>query len=210
LQQLPDKFKQYQKAGILAFKVVHSLTGVLQNDHGDKPCQIANHHGAAFAFRTQLFKNTGGIDEECTFGAEELDFSIKVRATGMEILFLPELIAYHNSQLRSEKISKLRRIRREYNNVRVYFKYFPLSMAMRNSFRYLTWTLLSWKAEYGLSGLQHLPIAAMKGMFSGLLNHQKIPDMVVAFYDNPLLQPEFGNVPTVRKALMGKLLKIIK
>ena len=210
LQEIPGKFYQYPSAGVIAFNIVHPLTGELQNDHGDQPCQVANHHGAGFAFRAELFKITGGIDEECNFGAEELDFSIKVRAAGMGNLFLPELIAFHNSIPRKKVISQFRRIRREYNNVRIYFKYFPLGMAFRNSFRYLYWTVSSWKTLYGLISALQLFLAAGRGMVSGVRNRHHLPDEVVAFYNNPLLQPEFGNVPTVRKALWCKFSRLFK
>ena len=209
LQAVPDIFAHYPRAGILAFKIVHPLTGELQNDHGDQPYLAANHHGAGFAIRTELFKTTGGIDEECNFGAEELDFAIKVRVHGLDVLYLPELIAYHNSLPRNENISQFRRIRREYNNVRVYFKYFPLTMAIRNSFRYLFWTLNSWRATFGIKGLHNLPVAAAKGMLAGMRNKNQLPDVVVDFYNNPLLQPEFGNAPTVRKSLRKKISSIL-
>ena len=201
LRRVPDLFEKHINAGILAFHVIHPISGEPQNPHGDTPCEVANHHGAGFAFRRFLYRTLGGIDEECDYGAEELDFAIRVHAQGWRTLYIPELTIYHNSLERNSATEQLRRIRRTYNNVRVYYKYFPIGMASRNSCRYVIVAVRSWLVTYGVSGVEKLVSAGMKGRSSGLLQHQTIPADTAAFYDDPFLRPEFGNVPLLRKAI---------
>lgn len=199
LRRIPGLFEKYGRAGILAFRVVHTISGEPQNSHGAIPCEVANHHGAGFAFRRCLYAVLGGIDEECDYGAEELDFAIRVHALGWEILYIPELTVYHNSLERNPATEQHRRIRRIYNNIRVYHKYFPTRMAARNSFRYLIVAVRSWLAIYGFSGVGKLLGAGMNGRSAGLSQRQRVPDDTVAFYDDPLLRPEFGNVSLLTK-----------
>jgi GT2 family glycosyltransferase len=201
LRRIPDLFDKYLDAGLLAFCVVHPVTGALQNPHGNLPCEVANHHGAGFAFRRPLYVLIGGIDEECDFGAEELDFAIRARAQGWSVLFIPELTVYHNSVRRNRDLDQFRRIRRAYNNVRVYYKYFPRWMAFRNSRRYVVLYIWSWLSEHGFDGIEKMIGAAFRGRRAGITNHQPVPADTVVFYDNPALQPEFGNVSITDKLI---------
>ena len=207
LRQIPSLFEKYNRAGILAFRVVHPITGYLQNPHGDIPCEVANHHGAGFAIRRELLNILGGIDEECDFGAEELDFAIRVHAQGWQVLYVPELIVYHNSLEtinRELKIIQFRRMRRVFNNVRTYYKFFSVSMASRNSRRYTLIAIRSWVMTQKFNGLKdilRIMQAHSEGRKAGLLKHQSVPAKTVEFYNNSNLRPEFGNVPLYRKVI---------
>jgi len=199
VKKAPHLFGQFPHAGILAFRVVHPETGELQNDHGSAPCEVANHHGAGFAFRSALYSELGGIDEECDFGAEELDFAIRVRADGWQIMYTPELTVYHNNSPAKGEAMKYRRIRRVYNNVRTYYKYFPRRMAFRNSSRYILLAARRWALDVGAGTVGQVFGAGLKGRKRGLVQHRPVPRETAAFYDNPLLRPEFGNVPLLSK-----------
>jgi GT2 family glycosyltransferase len=199
LRRIPKLFEKYSRAGLLAFRVVNPISNEIQNSHGESPCEIANHHGAGFAFRKIVYDHIGGIDEECDFGAEELDFSIRVRANGWVVLYVPELTVFHNNLPRKIIVDKFRRMRRVYNNVRIYFKYFPKWMAFRNGSRYLLLASRTWIMNYGLSGINDLVIAAFQGYDAGKLKYKTIPKDVVHFYNNIRLLPEFGNVPLFYK-----------
>lgn len=201
LRKIPGLFEKYDKAGILAFRVFHPVSGECQNDHGAVPCEVANHHGAGFAFRKCLFDQIGGIDDACDYGAEELDFAIRVHSVGWQVLYTPELSVFHNNLERNKETEKSRRIRREYNNVRIYYKYFPKLMATRNSFRYTLLVVRYWLMTFGSSGLDQLLSAGVKGRVAGLLNHEDISSSTIEFYNNSFLEPEFGNIPIMRKVL---------
>jgi len=204
LREVPALFAKYYRAGVLAFRVVHPISGELQNPHGPKACEVANHHGAGFALRRSLYVDLGGIDEECDYGAEEIEFAIRVRDCGMQVLYTPEVSVFHNSLDRESSTEKHRRVRRTYNNVRVYYKYFPPKMAARNSRRYTILAIHSWLAVFGPRGATRLLTAYRNGRRAGIAQHQAISDKAVAFYDNPELRPEFGNVSLWRK-LAGRI-----
>ena len=201
LRRIPSLFDKYNNAGLLAFRVIHPFTGNIENPYGDVPCEVANHHGAGFAFRRDIFKIIGGIDEGCNFGAEELDFAIRVHAQGWEILYMPELNIYHNSFDRDPETEKFRRIRRQFNNVRIYHKYFPEKMALRNSHRYALIAIKCWLIIYGFKDLNKMITAYTNGRKTGLSTHQIIPEKTLAYYDNINLRPEFGNFPLHRKVI---------
>jgi len=201
LRRVPSLFEEYPDAGVLAFRVIHPPSGEAQNPHGDVPCEVANHHGAGFAFRRSLYQMIGGIDEDCDFGAEELDFAIRIRVHGWKVLYTPEIPVYHNNFRRNPSLDQFRRIRRVYNNVRIYHKYFPRWMASRNSCRYVILAMRNWIAEYGLQGAGEIIKKALSGRKAGISKRQPVPDATTAFYNDSTLRPEFGNVPLLYKLI---------
>lgn len=199
LRHIPDLFDKHPEAGILAFRVIHLASGEEQNPHGNQMCEIANHHGAGFAFRRSVYESIGGIDEECNFGAEELDFAIRTYDQGWKILYTPEITVYHNNFKRKSGLDQFRRTRRVYNNVRIYCKYFPVWMATRNSTRYFLLAIRTWISSYGLSDIQDLFGAFFQGYIAGMSNRKLVSTKTRRYYNNPNLRPEFGNVPLFYK-----------
>jgi len=58
-----------------------------------KPCISC---GGAMMVRAELFQSLGGFDSAFDpFGPEDLDFSLRLRASGYEALFVPDAVAYH-------------------------------------------------------------------------------------------------------------------
>lgn len=199
LLKIPSIFERNPDAGILAFQVVKKTTNEPQNLCYKRQCEVAHHHGAGFAFRRSILDFVGGIDASCDFGGEELDFAIKVRAQGWKIIFIPEIIISHNNIYASGNLAKHRRIRRTYNNIRIFYKYFPRWMAFRNSCRYVIIMIINWLRNFGPGGLNKVIASALNGRKSGIIDHQYIPQNTVRFYNNSKLMPEFGNIPLAIK-----------
>jgi len=205
--KVPQLFELSPKVGILAFRIVHPLTGELQNPHGSKPCFVANHHGAGFALRREVFLQTGGIDELCEYGADELDLSIHAHSFGWLTRYTPEITVYHNSKIWSDGIERGRYKGYIYNNIRLYYKYFPPYMAIRNSIRYFFVYLYSWVCTFGLSDLGAVFNIALNARRDGLKMHHSLPLDTIHYYDSTSLRPEFGNVPLSLK-IYSKLSRI--
>lgn len=199
LRQIPAIFDVHEDWGVLAFKVVHAATGAQQTIHGDTPCEVANHHGAGFAFRRKLYQELGGIDPECNFGAEEFDFAIRVHNAGFKVQYIPTIVVYHNNKIRSRDVDQYRRVRRVYNNVRIYYKYFPEWMARRNGTRYLIAAAYSWVTSHGVSSMPKLISAYQSGRKAGKAARTPVSTETWTFYNDPTLNPTFGNVPLTRK-----------
>lgn len=205
LRRIPNLFEKYNNAGILAFRVVNPITREFQNQHGEIVCEIANHHGAGFAFRKVIYELTGGIDNACDFGAEELDFSIRTRVHGWSVLSIPDIVVLHNNLKRDPSLDRFRRIRRVYNNIRIYSKYFPKWMALRNGGRYLILAIRTWLPNYGIFSTNELLTAGFQGYKAGRLINRPIPKKVIVFYNDTRLRPEFGNVP-----IRNKIIRLVK
>jgi GT2 family glycosyltransferase/peptidoglycan/xylan/chitin deacetylase (PgdA/CDA1 family) len=199
IARVPGLFEQFPNAGILAFKVCHSVTGDLQNDNGDRVIPLANFHGAGHAIRKQVFDKTGYLDELCTFGAEELDFSIRAHAVGYETIYIPSIIVHHNSFIRPGKLGVERLITWTYNFTRVFFKHFcfriALLLSFRNTFNFIKYAFTKYGGKDGLLIAFKLSFASIRGVVSGLENHKRVPDHTLSFYDNPELRPYYGNNP---------------
>ncbi len=201
IRRIPSLFEKYDKAGILAFRIVHPVTGDLQNPHGDSPCEVANHHGAGFALRRDIYVKIGGNDEEVEYGADELDFAIRVRAQGWQVLYIPELTVFHNPPIRDKPTEVYLDNGYLYGNVRLLYKFFPKKMAVRNSRRYTFIAARAWLAEYGLSSLTRLVKTYKKAKQDGIAVHLSIPRETIDFYNNTALRPEFGNVLLFNKVM---------
>ena len=199
--QVPELFKAHPEAGILSFRVRHALTGQWQNNHGNVSFDVANFHGAGHAFRCELLRRVGYLDENCTFGGEELDMSIRAFAAGYRTIYVPEILVDHNSFSRPGSEGASRREQWVYNYTRVLFKHFPRSMAVLFSLRYLTGHLYSGYRKFGALFGYRLIIAALKGSKDGMNIHVLVSEGTVRYYKNPDLRPDFGNIPLMKKMI---------
>jgi GT2 family glycosyltransferase len=195
LRQVPSYFAAYPQAGILAFRVIHAESREAQNDHGPTIVPVANFHGAAHAIRRKALEDAGYLDEKCTFGAEELDLSIRFHAAGYSTLYIPALEAEHNSHIRPGKVGLERRRKWAKNYVRVLFKNFSFSQAMVLASRYLFLSIVWARSAIGISGSVRVAGAGVVGMLEGRLQHKAVPRWTAEFYASPTLRPEFGNAP---------------
>jgi GT2 family glycosyltransferase len=195
IRKVPYYFSKHTNAGILAFKVCHSKTGKLQNDYGDSIVAIGNFHGAGFAVRQDLFGKIGYLDELCTFGAEEFDFSLRCHAAGFQTLFVPELVVKHNSYCRPGSVGADRHIKWVYNFVRVIFKHFPRHISYVYAMRYFIMASIWGFRNHGPRIVMSSIGSAWRGRRDGILVFCVLPPKTVQFYKNPQLRPEFGNSP---------------
>lgn len=187
--------------GAVSPRIIHALSGLPQNNHGENQTETGNYHGACHLVRREAYLEVGPIDPGCNFGGEELDASIRLRAAGYRVLYFPSVVAFHNNFPRRDAQGKWRRQRRVYNNCRLHFKYFPFHCAVLLSFRYLASQSLSAAQSHGTLFALSLPSHAAKGGCDGRRARYSIPDIVVDYYLNPLTRPDFGNVPISRKIL---------
>lgn len=199
VEKVPLLFEENPEAGIIAFKICHAKTGELQNDHGFESCKVANHHGAGAAFRRDIFDQVGYIDEGCSFGSEEIDICIRARTVGYSVVYIPDVLVLHNNFRRENVVDKKRRELRVYNNSRIMHKYFPSSMALIFSLRYLTSQLLSVVKDYGLLSSFSLVLAAKNGRKDGRRMRVKIDLGTIKYYSQATCRPDYGNVPITTK-----------
>lgn len=187
--------------GIISPRILHAITGIAQNDHGDKEYEPANFHGACHLVRRDVYQIVGEIDPYCYFGGEELDYSIRVRAAGFKVIYTPKISIKHNNFIRLGGEAAWRRRQWVYNFSRVYFKHFPVYIALMFSFRYLISHLASSMRQNGLIFALSLPNQVVLGALDGKRQYQSIPREVREFYTSPTLRPDFGNIPLYRKFL---------
>lgn len=187
--------------GVISPKIVHPQTFEIQNDHGVALCELGNYHGSCHLVRRDAMQVVGDIDPLCTFGGEELDYSIRMRKFGYKVIYAPFVKSYHNSYTRNDHEARWRRCMRVYNFSRLHFKHFPLHNAILFSSRYLTSHLVSGIRYFGLNVIFSLIQCAIKGAFHGRKSYSSLPRNVVKFYINHNILPDFGNVPFSKKIL---------
>ncbi|MEM4360242.1 MAG: glycosyltransferase [Candidatus Bilamarchaeaceae archaeon] len=117
LSKVKEYFQKNPMLGALSFSVVHAVTGEKQNPHGEKPVEVANYHGAAHALRASAIREIGFLDEECTFGGEEFDSCVRLHDKGYSCVYVPDIVAQHNSFLRKGEIGLSRSSLWHYNYV---------------------------------------------------------------------------------------------
>lgn len=194
IARLPGIFESLPQTGILTFPV-RQPNGHYEVHHGPAVKDVANYHGAGPAFRKEVFDRVGVLDEVCTYGAEELDISIRAHAIGLATTFIPSITVEHHKLLHQGQ----RRAQRRSDLVRFYarvlFKHFPFSMAACFTWRYLLRFALPDLAHGRLLLVMRLCAGAWQGGRGGRKVHAPIPARSVAFYRDPTLRPDIGNTP---------------
>ncbi|MCE5199732.1 MAG: glycosyltransferase family 2 protein [Armatimonadota bacterium] len=198
LEKTAAAFARHPNAGILAYRVRHRQTKDDQNPHGEHECEVANFHGAGHAFRKSVFLKAGYLDERCSFGGEELEMSIRARAAGYTVLYLPDIVVEHNSFPRPGGVGVDRRIQWRYNYTRVLHKYFPAKTAALFSWR-LGFRDFVFGFRFGLRPWMRLWNESLRGRREGLQEYTPLSKDIMHFYMNPSLRPEYGNVPLIWK-----------
>ena len=191
-----------QRIGAVSPKISHAQTGALQCFHGDSRTSISGFHGACHVVRRDVYKQVGPLDPKCTFGGEELDYSIRIRAAGYDVVYSPEAEVRHNNFMREATEDLERRQKWAYNYVRVLFKHFPFSTAMLFASRSTLSHFLSASWAYGPLSAFSIVVATLRGVRDGRSSYSKIPDEVVRRYRDPHFKPDYGN-----HTIAGKLLR---
>ncbi|WP_035023212.1 glycosyltransferase family 2 protein [Aquamicrobium defluvii] len=187
--------------GIVSPRILHAATGKVQLSFDDPDYRLANFHGACHLIRRAVLDVVGLNDENCTFGGEELDLSIRARAAGFDIAYVGDATVLHDNLVSKAEVGLERRKRWVYNFTRVFYKHFPLRAALPFSLRYLLSHVVSGVRAFGPGFGLTLTRAALHGCRDGRRQHKPVPPHVVRFYRNPDLRPEFGNRPLWRKLM---------
>jgi GT2 family glycosyltransferase len=198
IKQIPSLFAELPNAGILSFCVVHGVTGDAQQAHSEERMAVGNFHGAGHAIRRALFNRVGYLDESCFFGAEEIEFSMRALASGMQTIYTSEIIVRHFSRQQAGKQRVQRRINWARNYAMVLFRYLPVAKAFLFNGRLLVSYVLSGCTGFTV-GVAYLPFAIMQGAIKGLRTRNLLNAEGVAFYSNPNTRPELGNVSLASK-----------
>jgi GT2 family glycosyltransferase/SAM-dependent methyltransferase len=190
-------------AGIFTPQVVHALTGECQNGYATdgSVTEPATFHGACHLVRGDVARTVGRIDADCTFGGEELDYSIRARAAGFATVYVPGVTVAHNSIRRTGGEGRERRQRWLYNYARVLFKHFPLSHASVLLTRLTVSHVMSALAAREVALVPLLMAHAVRGAIRGRRQFAPLPRNALTFYESAVLEPDFGNVPFSRKWL---------
>lgn len=199
IQKLKAELTELPEAGILSPHIKHYKTKQNQSYHGEEVTQIANFHGACYLIKRKVFEEVGYLDEECTFGGEELDYSIRSYNKGFKILYTPNIIVYHNNYRRTGDEGAERRYKWVYNFIRIHFKHFPFLIAVKFSFRYLVSHIFNSLKKNNITASISLCAAAVKGGLIGFEMNGTVSAETTAFYSNENLRPDFGNVPLYQK-----------
>ena len=197
----------YPDAALVFPRVRDHQTGRDLTPFGDVSCTPGNFLGGCHLVRRAAFLQVGNLDEGCRFGGEELDYSIRARSLGYEVVFDPSVEVRHNGLVRSGDQARWRRSQWMYNYVRVLFKHFPARVASVFAFRCIVAHVVSGVRTCGISFVPLLLVSASRGMRDGLRTRSIIPGSVVDFYRDPALRPDLGNVPITTK-VRGILLRV--
>lgn len=188
--------------GIVTPKVVEAATGELHNRWAaGRVRELANFAGACHLVRKEVWDRVGKLDPGCSFGGEEIDYSIRARAAGYSTVCLSEATALHFGVKRSASTARRRQEQWVYNYSRVIFKHFPVNRALMLSGRVLLSHLLSGMRVHGPLLAPSLMHQAVRGARAGRRCYLRLPDAALRFYSDPTLRPDFGNIPLWRKAV---------
>jgi GT2 family glycosyltransferase len=207
LEQVPVIFDEFPEAGILAFRIIHGETGDPQNEHGNLRIQVGNFHGAGHAIRRSAMDKAGYLDEACFFGAEEIEFTMRLLVHGLKTIYVPEVVVRHFSLARTGSEVLKRRLNWSRNYTMVLFRYLPPMTATLFSFRLLASYLLAGLKVIKLGAVLFFP-AMIAGARKGLSSRNPLDAAGVAFYSDPGTRPELGNVSVLSK-IRCKLLNLL-
>ncbi|HEY1070152.1 MAG TPA: glycosyltransferase [Thermomonas sp.] len=187
--------------GIMSPRIVHRQSLAPQCDHGSAPVRISNFHGACHLLRREVYSVVGEIDPSCSFGGEELDYSLRARNAGFDVYYAPVATAVHNNHQRAGDEGLWRRRQWVFNYTRVLSKNFPFFMALLFSARLLASQLFSALKLFGVLSSLSLVFSYFSGLISGFRRRSVVSRSVLDLYRNPSLRPDFGNVPLLEKIL---------
>lgn len=204
--ELRSRLVQKPHIGVVSPRILHAQSGSCQNEHGPTEREVGNFHGACHMVRGDVLRQLDYLDPLCSFGAEELDLSIRMRAHGYGILYAPSVVVKHNSFTRKSSEHKWRRSMWVFNFSRIHFKHFPLLLACRFTLRYLVSQVFSALTTHGFVFSLGLPWQALRGAVHGRRQYRRVPNNVISYYKDPNTKPDFGNVP-LRQKFFSKLFR---
>jgi len=120
--------------------------------------------GTAVLFRAELFRRVGLFDAAFESYLEDADFGLRCAAAGLEGMYVPEAVAYHqgSASLGAWTPQPVRLIAR--NQVFLLAKHYPGELIRR-----YWWAILAGQAAWGLLALRHgVGWAFVRGKMAGL------------------------------------------
>ncbi|MEJ6079173.1 glycosyltransferase [Vibrio sp. 1-Bac 57] len=197
-------FSSKHNFGILALNVKNMATERSFSEDLIAPNSISNFHGAGHVISRKVIDEVGFLDEKCTFGGEELDYSIRCRDAGYEVLLLENTEVKHYCKIRDGNEGVDRRSKWIFNYIRVIYKHFPMLRAIKLSLYYLITHLYNLKFNKNLSytnGFIIICNSFLKGAISGRCSYKKKKNDTLKIYSNNDLRPHFGNYSIWKKIL---------
>ncbi|MGR5220963.1 glycosyltransferase family 2 protein [Vibrio parahaemolyticus] len=199
-----ELFLPTPNVGIFALNVKNMVTERSFSEDLIANNAISNFHGAGHVINRNVIDEVGLLDENCTFGGEELDYSVRCRDAGYEVLLLNNAEVKHYCKIRGGNEGIDRRSKWIFNYIRVIYKHFPISRAVKLSTYYLVTHLYNLKFNKNLSyfnGAVILIKSFFKGAILGRKSYQKKQAKTLEFYSNKKLRPHFGNYSMLDKLL---------
>jgi len=189
--------------GIVALNILEMRTeALLSNLINIESCeQFSNFGGGAFVINNDLLTNIGGMDELCTFGGEELDYSIRCIDAGFKMTFLKEAVIHHYGKDRTGAVLIGRRKNWLFNYVRVLFKHFPFPNNVIYSSRYFVLVFANAFRTIGPFKAFLLFPAFINAIKEGRRMKKIVKESTVKYYSYPNMLPEFGNIPLYKKII---------
>jgi len=201
LRLFAEKLAASGNAGIICPRVINMPSGLDQCPPLVDVRLYGNFQGPCAAFRRELFAKIGYLDEECTFGGEEIDYSIRCHDAGYDIVYLGEVEVEHWGRERGVVESLGRREKWIYNYTRVLFKHFRSRSALLFSTRYSLSLIISSVRSLGFACIWRLVKSALAGASAGLGSRHLVGIETERFYRNKKIRPEYGNIPLTQKFL---------
>jgi len=186
-------------AGVLFPQILDLSSGRQFVDYDDTT--PANFLGGCHVVRREALTEVGPLDPECNFGGEELDFSIRMRLSGWQVVYDPSIQVVHNGLPRARDTAVWRQTQWVRNYSRVLFKYFPSRVANLFVLRVLISHVVSGSRRHGFKHVLKFARASSEGRAQGMSNRNLLPQNLVDFYRDTTRRPDLGNVPLSTKAV---------
>ncbi|MFA0436153.1 glycosyltransferase family 2 protein [Vibrio breoganii] len=195
------EFLKYKNSdvGIFALNVKNMGNGNYFKDDLIDVEFLSNFYGAAHIINRKLVDKIGMLDEDCSFGGEELDYTIRSRKAGMKVKLLEEGVVYHYCLVRSGSTNWERRTKWLYNYTRVINKHFSFKLRIIFSTRYMLNYLVGSLSSKSPTLIFILFKSYIRGIIDGgRINHPMSGDLELK-YRSKKMRPQYGNVSLLEK-----------
>lgn len=143
LELVVKRFSAEDKLGVIGFKVLNANTKTLDFSSwvyqktkirdADTEFYTYTFCGAGYAIRGEIFKKVGYYWDELFFGWEEMELSIRVLDAEYNILYDPNIVAYHRISKERKTYNILHECKRLRNSLWVLWRYMPISYSIMES-----------------------------------------------------------------------------
>lgn len=188
-----ELFASHPGVGCIAYLIRSMPDGRLINNLDES--DLGNYWGGAHAFRRDIFRVAGYLDESFFFGGEELDHSISMRQAGYAVMLARDIVVEHFGIAPSDKAFAKRAAYWMASMNFVYLKHFPWIYAIPLIFRQWLAISLAGMRRKTLSPAWNGPWLTLRGLSSALRQRHVTSDSVLSFYLNPMTKPNHCKLP---------------